>query len=356
VSMCWVDSHPIKLVSVVLMQSTLKSSIFQPFKPILLVLFTIWLAGCGLAETESQGQLDQSIGGALAADINTDAQISVVSSIDNGISVWSLDQHRQIFNFRHAGEGDNLVTHLDISYDGLYLLSADKEAFGLWDLTVGEPVGFWRIDEARIRDIAVSKKGLAILIGKSNGKVMYLEPQTGRRLEFLGHSEKINSVDLSPNGNYALTGGNDYVAYLWDTRTGQIVYMFRHTSRVSTVILDEYGRYALTADSKDQSIIWDLTTGRKIAELDYFERQKILTAGKFSQDGQYLLTGSPSRSLDLWDVASGQRIKQYKVGIRPDATMPTAMVYGVDYLNEQQIMSLSSSGYAEVWNVPKPKP
>jgi WD40 repeat protein len=354
--MCWVDSHPIKLVSVVLMQSTLKSSIFQPFKPILLVLFTIWLAGCGLAETESQGQLDQSIGGALAADINTDAQISVVSSIDNGISVWSLDQHRQIFNFRHAGEGDNLVTHLDISYDGLYLLSADKEAFGLWDLTVGEPVGFWRIDEARIRDIAVSKKGLAILIGKSNGKVMYLEPQTGRRLEFLGHSEKINSVDLSPNGNYALTGGNDYVAYLWDTRTGQIVYTFRHTSRVSTVILDEYGRYALTADSKDQSIIWDLTTGRKIAELDYFERQKILTAGKFSQDGQYLLTGSPSRSLDLWDVASGQRIKQYKVGIRPDATMPTAMVYGVDYLNEQQIMSLSSSGYAEVWNVPKPKP
>jgi WD40 repeat protein len=257
------------------MQSTLKSSIFQPFKPILLVLFTIWLSGCGLAETESTGQTDQSVGGALAADINAKANLSVVSSINNGISVWSLQQNRQKFNFRHAGEGDNLVTNLDISYDGLYLLSADQEAFGLWDLTVGEPVGFWRIDESSIRDIAVSNKGLAILIGKSNGKVMYIEPQTGRRLEFLGHSEKINSVDLSPNGNYALTGGNDYVAYLWDTRTGQIVYTFRHTSRVSTVLLDEYGRYALTADSKDQAIIWDLTTGLKTSELEYFERQKI---------------------------------------------------------------------------------
>jgi WD40 repeat protein len=338
----------------VLMQSTLKSSIFQPFKPILLVLFTIWLSGCGLAETESTGQTDQSVGGALAADVNAKANLSVVSSINNGISVWSLQQNRQKFNFRHAGEGDNLVTNLDISYDGLYMLSADQEAFGLWDLTVGEPVGFWRIDESSIRDIAVSNKGLAILIGKSNGKVMYIEPQTGRRLEFLGHSEKINSVDLSPNGNYALTGGNDYVAYLWDTRTGQIVYTFRHTSRVSTVLLDEYGRYALTADSKDQSIIWDLTTGLKTSELVYFERQKILTAGKFSRDGKYLLTGSPSRSLDLWDVVSGERVKQYKVGIRPEATMPTAMVYGVDYLDEQQVISLSSSGYAEVWNLPTP--
>ena len=335
------------------MQSTLKSSIFQLFKPILLLLFTILLGGCGLSETEFQAQTDQSVGGALVADINTSANLSVVSSIDNGISVWSLQQDRQIFNFRHAGEGDNLVTNLDISYDGLYLLSADKEAFGLWDLIVGEPVGFWRIDESSIRDVAVSKKGLAILIGKSNGKVMYIEPQTGRRLEFLGHSEKINSVDLSPNGNYALTGGNDYVAYLWDTRTGQILYTFRHTSRVSTVLLDEYGRYSLTADSKDQSIIWDLTTGRKIAALDYFERQKILTAGKFSQDGQFLLTGSPSRSLDLWDVLTGERVKQYKVGIRPDANMPKAMVYGVDYLNAQQIISLSSSGYAEVWNLPQ---
>lgn len=336
------------------MQSTLNRFIFQPFKAILLVLIATLLFGCGLPESDALQQTDQSVGGALAADINADANISVVSSIDNGISVWDIQTNTPKFNFRHAGEGDNLVTNLDISYDGLYLLSADKEAFGLWDLTVGEPVGFWRIDESSIRDIAVSKRGLAILVGKSNGKVMYMNPQTGRRLEFLGHTEKINSVDLSPNGNYALTGGNDYVAYLWDTRSGQVIHTFRHTSRVSSVYLDEYGRYALTADSKDQSIIWDLTTGLKIAELDYFERQKILTAGKFSPDGSMLLTGSPSRSLDLWDVQTGARLQQYKVGIRPDATMPTAMVYGVDFLGAQKLISVSSSGYSEVWDLPQP--
>lgn len=335
------------------MQSTLNSAIFQPFQVYLSILFTIALSGCGLAETDSMMVTDQSVGGALAADINARHDISVVSSIDNGISVWQLSSQQLRFNFRHAGEGDNLVTNLALSYDGLYLLSADKDAFGLWDLTIGEPVGFWRLDESSIRDIAVSQKGLSVLIGKSNSSVMYLEPQTGRRLEFLGHSEKINSVALSPNGHYALTGGNDYVAYLWDTRTGQIIYTFRHTSRVSKVILDELGRYALTADSRDQSTIWDLTTGLKISELEYFERQKILTAGKFSQDGKYLLTGSPSRSLDLWDIQSGKRIKQYKVGIRPDATMPTAMVYGVDFMNTQALVSLSSSGYAEVWAMPQ---
>ena len=88
------------------------------------------------------------------------------------------------------------------------------------------------------------------MIGRANGKVLFFDPSTGRRLEFLGHQEKVNTVDISPNGQFALTGSNDYKAYLWSTQSGQIIHVFDHTNRVTMVAIDDQSRYLFTADSQ----------------------------------------------------------------------------------------------------------
>ena len=56
-------------------------------------------------------------------------------------------------------EEDNSVSNIHISFDNSYVVTYDREAFALWNLEVGEPEGFWRIDEVSIRDIAVSNQG-----------------------------------------------------------------------------------------------------------------------------------------------------------------------------------------------------
>ena len=48
------------------------------------------------------------------------------------------------------------------------------------------------------------------LAGLVEWQGIYVNLVTGRRLEFLAHNEKVNSVALSPNGRFALSGGNDY--------------------------------------------------------------------------------------------------------------------------------------------------
>lgn len=83
------------------------------------------------------------------------------------------------------------------------------------------------------------------MYGRSDGVVVFINLNTGRRIEFLGHQDKVNTVDLSPNGRYALSGSNDYVAYLWDTQSGQVIHRFNHPTRVTRVALDPQGRYAL---------------------------------------------------------------------------------------------------------------
>ncbi len=308
------------------------------------------LCACSLPETKPDSRWTVAEQGAYAAYVSLDGSLAVVSSPSDGILVYAPPETTPLYRWRHQGEGNNLVGGIYISADNQAVVTSDREAFALWDLASGDPVGFWRIDESSIRDIAVANGGRGILVGRGNGRVMFFEPNTGRRLEFLGHSEKINAVDISPNGKYALTGGNDYTAYLWNTDTGQVVYRFNHPSRVTKVVLDPKGRYAFTADSKKQARIWDLTTGKERSRLNYIERQKIFSTARFSEDGRYLLTGSPSRNISLWDTDSGDTVKEWRVKPKPGSQPEGAVVYGVGFMPENKILSISSSGFAETWS------
>ncbi|MBT0586200.1 hypothetical protein KIU71_07220 [Alteromonas sp. SM 2104] len=297
--------------------------------------------------------------GALAADISFDGSLAVVSSVSRGVTVWDLTQRTQKYEWHYqAEEGDsaagtaaNLVTHIHISADNSHVVTADRETFTLWDTTTGEPSGFWRIDESHIRDVAVSNNGTAILVGRSNGKIMIFEPESGRRLEFLGHQEKINSIDLSPNGRFALSGSNDYVAYLWNTDSGQIIHTFTHPQRVTKVAIDDQGRFAFTADSTNNANIWNVQTGELISQLDIFVRQQIFTDAVFSEDGRWLLTGSPTRRINLWDVNSGKELAEWRVTPSETTALRTAVVNAVGFYNSTQVVSESSSGRAEFWEI-----
>lgn len=313
-------------------------------------LASLFLLGCSFPESKPLHRHVQAENGAYAAELSDDMSMSVVSGVDNGILVWNLEWNQILFDWRLAGDGANVVSSIDIAFDSSYVVTADREVFALWNLTSGEPEGLWKIDESSIRDIAVSNQGQGILVGRGNGKILFFNPQTGRRIEFLGHQEKINSIDLSPNGYYALTGGNDYTAYLWDTRSGQIVHSFIHPSRVTYVKLDNQGRFAFTADSKKHARIWNVQTGEEISSLNYIERQRIFSTAEFSKDGKHLLTGSPSRLMTLWDVQSGDIIKEWRVSPKPKTTPPSAVVYAVGFYGDNHVYSISSSGLAEEWD------
>ena len=316
---------------------------------LLLIVFIGGSVGCTVPDTTPIQQWRHVEDGAYAADISNDGTLSVVSGVDNGINVWRIGESEPLYHWGHQGEGNNLVMSVHISADKRYVVTADREAFALWSMETGEPEGFWRIDEASIRDVAVANNGQGILVARSSGKVMYFEPRTSRRLEFLGHQEKVNSIDISPNGKFALTGGNDYIAYLWSTETGQIIHTFTHPTRVTKVSLDDEGRYAFTADSQSKSQIWNVQTGQPVSTLNFISRQKIFTDAEFSKDGKYLLTGSPSRKSYLWDVQTGEQLQAIQVASRETVSPPTAVVYGVGFMPDGNIVTVSSSGLAEVW-------
>ncbi len=223
----------------------------QGYLLLCLMMTSLLFSACQPTGQKPLERWQHAVEGAYAANISNDGTLSVVSSIHHGISLWDLDKNALKFNWsQQQNTADNLVLATDISDNNSHVLTASRTNFSIWNATTGSSEGYWQINDSNIRDIALANDGKYILLGKSDGKVVHLTPKTGRRIEFLGHGEKINSVDMLPNGRIAISGSNDFVAYVWDTKSGQVIYRFNHPSRVTMVAFDAKGRYAFTADSR----------------------------------------------------------------------------------------------------------
>ncbi len=312
------------------------------------------LSACQPNKTSPIQRWQHAVEGSYAGEISRDGRYSVVSSIHHGISVWDLKTNDRKYNWaQEQTSSDNLVLAIDISDNASHVVTANRSDFALWNLENGKSEGYWKVRDSNIRDIAVSNQGNFVLIGKSSGTVVHVAIDTGRRLEFLGHSEKINSVDMLPNGRVAMSGGNDFIAYVWDSQSGQVIYQFNHTSRVSKVALDPQGRYAFSADSMRAAHIWDLKTGKLVTTLKGTKRHEVFSSVRFSSDGKTLITGAATRKVSVWDIETGKRTAHWYVTAK-EAKRPTgAVVYSVAFGDNNTLLTESSSGYAESWPMPK---
>lgn len=315
------------------------------------IFLLFWLIGCQEVQKNLISQQAITAEGSVAAAIAPKAQLLAVSSLTSGIMIWDLAQNQAKFRLSHGEPTENLVTHLTFSADGQFLLSATATQVALWQMDTGKNVGFWSMPATvTIRDIAVSDFGRHLLIAQSDGKVQHVTLSSGRRIEFLGHTENVNSIALSPNGRYALTGGSDLQSYLWDTETAQILLTMPSSNRVTKVALDPLGRFAFTADSQKQASIYDLKTGQRMTQLP-LDRGRIFTSARFSEDGTYLLTGAPSQRVSVFAVATGVLTSDWQVSPSPFSRQPNALVYDVAIMPNQQVLTISSSGLAEYWEL-----
>lgn len=319
-----------------------------------LLLSGFFLPACSPSGDKPIQRFQHAIEGSYAGNISNDGKWSVISSIHHGISVWDLEKNALTYKWSQKQDSsDNLVLAIDISDNNSHALTASRENFALWNMKTGKSEGYWQVRESNIRDIAVSNNGNYLLIGKGNGVVVHVAVDTGRRLEFLGHKEKINSVDMMPNGRVAMSGGNDFIAYVWDTVSGQVIYQFNHTSRVSQVALDSQGRYAFSADSMKSAHIWNLKTGELITKLKGTKRHEVFSSVSFSPDGKTLVTGAASSKVSVWDIATGKRTASWHVTPK-EANRPTgAVVYSLAFSDNSTLITESSSGYAELWHIPQ---
>ncbi len=317
---------------------------------LVLIVVSVLLNGCIFSKSPDQ-TWEVSPQGATAFALSRDARFALTFSQSQQLRLWDLDENRELANLGPLDQSSSAVSTIRISDNERYAVTAGSTNFAVWDLAWAQSKGLWSISDGTIRDIDLSSDGEQILMGLSNGKAIYVNLVSGRRLEFLAHQEKVNTVALSANGRYALTGGNDYRAYLWDTKTGQIIRTYQHKERVVRVALQRKGKLAFTSDGGKQARIWDITNGTEISHLKSFARQLIFSSARFSDDGKRLVTGTPSGKVTVWDCQTGKKLEEFEATPTKDTRPPRAVVYDAAFDHRNRIVSASSAGIAEAWKL-----
>ncbi|NJL95458.1 MAG: hypothetical protein HC915_17895 [Anaerolineae bacterium] len=116
---------------------------------------------------------------------------------------------------------------------------------------------------------------------------------------FSGHEGSVTSLEISRDGQTALSGGADGTVVRWDLRDGSaMTRLVGHTSPVTAVAVNANGSQAATGacarfnQSGDtcalgEIILWDLETGTQLRRLQ--ELNDEITALAFSNDEQFIM-------------------------------------------------------------------
>ncbi|AFY93494.1 NB-ARC domain-containing protein [Chamaesiphon minutus] len=165
----------------------------------------------------------------------------------------------------------------------------------------------------------------------------------------------INSLALSPDGNYLASGGFNGDIYLWDTHTHQLQSILKgHISLVHSLTYapvrlasSAEDRHILASGSFDGTVrIWDLDTGECLKTLT--DHTQAVYSVSFSPDGKILASGSDDGSIKIWDVNSGECLTslQYEDGIEPQDVKCIAFC-----VDGRTIASGCSKGTIHLWQI-----
>jgi WD40 repeat protein len=188
---------------------------------------------------------------------------------------------------------------------------------------------------------------LSVVLPVTSGNLLCQEDENLFRV-LKKHSDAVNAIAFSGDGNYLASGGEDKSIYIWDFRTGEIVYSITdnyypakglqfapgdemlassgpdvkivdfegnlirafsgYTTHIWSFDYNDHSKKIIAGSYSKKVNVWDFLSGDIIASLDGHEKSVLAVC--FSPDGKYAVTGSLDRTVRVWDADSAKELQK----------------------------------------------
>lgn len=249
-----------------------------------------------------------------------------------------------IHQWKHTDQNNGIIA-TDISVTEEFAITAEKNSIAWWRISDGILLTVWALND--INTISISPDGQFALIGLAD-KAIYLALEYGKTLYAFEHEDRVLSTDISNSGKYAITGSEDQSAKLWDLSTGELIHTWQHRNKLSTVALSKDDKYALTNAALSQTRIWKVSNGKLYKEIG--PKLITLSSVEFSTNNKHLLAGHTTQRIDLWNIKTGKLLKFWRPKKeekwRPTAATILSMKFSP---NNKKFFSIATNGDLQKW-------
>lgn len=321
----------------------------------------IWDLETGNCRATLEGHTDR----VQTVAITPDGKQILSGSSDNSVRVWNAKSGLQLAKLE--GHSDNVWSVA--VYRGRYAISASSDGtIRLWDIVLEQfikAINYGAGDRDNGWGCAVNTAEDIVLTTYQDGRIGLWSIETSECLAMLKeHSTNVFSVQITPDGRFAVSGSSDKTVKVWDLEAKTCVGTLEgHQSNVQSVAISPDGNWIASAGFTDETVrLWDWKSGAclLVIRLDGYPSPFSVA---FSPDGARLLVGTADGDIYLYHLTgvraappaeSPRRYVNAKVVLLGEGTVgKTSLAYRL--IDDQYVVKDRTHGM-NVWPLPLPLP
>ena len=289
----------------------------------------------------------------LSNRVDTNAWINALAFSADGSTVSSVKS----FSFKRRTRGP-------------FLKEGVSSTLSLWDTRTGDklsdsPVESYFGELPKLPEVrnssSASTGAIGVVVFSQNGSMLATALNSDRATEdyrftvhlwniphrtviltLKGHTDTVNALAFTPNGNMLASGSDDKTIRLWETSTGTEI-LNMPSGKIHALAFSMDGKILASINSAFNIQLWDVATGSELTSIEGQNNYGNVLA--FSTDSKILACGSRDGTIRLWDVATGNKLSTLKGHV----DWMNALAFSPD---GKTLASGSSDGAIFLWNVP----
>ncbi|MFI7195472.1 protein kinase [Nocardia nova] len=243
----------------------------------------------------------------MSLSVSLDGTTLCSVGVDKKVRIWDVHSGRCLRELHH-GIGLRAAA---LSGDGRRVMTVGvlKPTLRIWDvgtgrcLTTASPQYGNGREQRNTPDLApvVGSDGRTALFAAGNA-VRIWDLHTGKpRASLIGHSDTVNAIVPSADGELAVTGSDDSSVRVWNLKKGRCLHTLTgHAGPVTDLAVSADCRFAVSAGLDGRLNIWDLRTGHRVGCLE--GHTKAVHSVALDTIGRTVISSALDHTVRIWEL------------------------------------------------------